>query len=195
MLARNIAHEITVARWPLGAEILGTEPQLIARYGVSRSVLREAIRLLESQSIAAMRRGTRGGLIVTEPTVDSAAYPVGVLLESRRFEREQMLKTRRALEMHILDRCCEGFDGAAREALARCLVVESSLDDGASGHDLQAFLMTLAKLTGDPSLELFLDVLLRKARFESPYYRARKSERLDASETASGRRTRPLRAR
>lgn len=178
VLARNIAHEIAMARWPIGAN-LGTEAQLVARYDVSRGVLREAIRLLESQLIAAMRRGASGGLIVSEPTLDSAAYPCGVLLESRRFGSEQMLKTRRALELHILDRCFERFDEASRATVARSLVAESSLDDSASGHDLQAFAMTLAKLTGDPSLELFLDVLLRKARFESRYYRARKSERLD----------------
>ncbi|MCM2459306.1 FadR family transcriptional regulator [Pseudomonas sp. CG7] len=178
VLARNIAHEIAVARWPLGAN-LGTEPQLMQRYGVSRGVLREAIRLLESQSIAAMRRGASGGLIVTEPTVDSAAYPAGVFLESRRFDGEQMLKTRRALELHILGRCFERFDEAARQTLTQCLIFESSLDESASGLDLQTFHMTLAKLAGDPSLELFLDILLRKARFESRYYRARKSERID----------------
>lgn len=178
VLARNIAHEIAMARWPVGAN-LGTEAELMKRYGVRRSLLREAVRLLEYQSVAAMRRGVAGGLIVTEPSFDSAAYPAGVFLESRGFSVEQWLATRRALELHILDRCMSLFDDAAREALKRCLVAESELDDSASGTDLQRFPMTLAHLTGDPALELFLDVLLRKARFESRYYRAPRAKRLE----------------
>lgn len=176
VLARNIVHEIVVARWPEGAN-LGTEAQLIRRYEVSRRIMREAVRLLESQSIAAMRRGASGGLIVTEPTLDSAAYPAGVFLESRRFDREQMLKTFLALQGHVVERCLDRVDEQARDTLARCLMFDSTLDESASGAELQSFYLSLAKLTGDPSLQLFLDVLLRKARFESRYYRARKSER------------------
>ena len=56
--------------WPLG-EVLGSQSELIERYGVSRAVFREAVRLVENQQVAFMRRGPGGGLVVTEPTVDA----------------------------------------------------------------------------------------------------------------------------
>src|SRR5690349_11753302 len=50
-LARRIQAEVIADGWHVGA-YLGSEPDLLARYDVSRSVLREAIRLLEHNSVA-----------------------------------------------------------------------------------------------------------------------------------------------
>ncbi|MFT0170378.1 FadR/GntR family transcriptional regulator [Paraburkholderia mimosarum] len=178
LLARNISHEIALSRWPVGVS-LGTEGDLLAKYGVGRAVLRDAVRILEFQSIAIMRRGPGGGLFVAEPSRESAAFAGGNYLEFRRFSIDQMLATRRALELHILERCIDRFDKIAHETLKACLLFESELDESASGAQLQHFHRELARLTGDPSLELFLDILLRKGRFETRYYRATKKERAD----------------
>ena len=48
-------------------DLVGTEPELIEREGVSRALLREAVRLLEHHHIARMRRGPGGGLFVMAP--------------------------------------------------------------------------------------------------------------------------------
>lgn len=177
VLARNIAYEIVAAGWPIGAN-LGTEADLLRRYEVGRGVLREAIGLLRAQTIVVMRRGPGGGLVVAEPSLESGSVPAGIVLSSRRFSVEQLRITRRALELHILERCFDGFDDAGHAILKQHLLFESELDATASGLDLQQFHLVLARITGDPSLELFLDVLLRMTRLHSRYYRARKSERL-----------------
>src|SRR6202043_3013780 len=65
-VATRIRHDIIAAGWPVGS-VLASEPELLERYGVSRPVLREAGRILESQRVARMRRGPRGGLVVLEP--------------------------------------------------------------------------------------------------------------------------------
>lgn len=176
VLARNIAHEIALGGWPVGAS-MGTTSALLHRYGVNRTILVEAVRILEAYSVVTMRRGPLGGIFVAEPTHDKVAFSVGVFLEARHFSAEQMLATRRALELHMLDRCLQRFDAEAHEALKQCLLAESELDESASGAQLQQFHRLLARLTGDPSLEIFLDVLLRKGRFETNYYRMRKKER------------------
>src|SRR5438067_13885634 len=61
VVARQIEAEILDRGFPVG-EVVGSEAGLIERYGVSRAVLREAIRLLEHRNVAAMRRGPGGGL-------------------------------------------------------------------------------------------------------------------------------------
>src|SRR5205809_51921 len=62
-VARRIEAEVVRRGWPVG-ESLGSEPELRTRHGVSRSVLREAVRLVEHHQVARMRRGPNGGLFV-----------------------------------------------------------------------------------------------------------------------------------
>jgi DNA-binding FadR family transcriptional regulator len=47
---------------------LPLEHELIAQYGVSRAVVREALRLLESIGLIEVRRGAKGGAVVTHRT-------------------------------------------------------------------------------------------------------------------------------
>lgn len=54
------------ADWKVGSK-LGTETELMARFDVGRSVLREAIRSLERLGVVRMDRGVSGGLTLIEP--------------------------------------------------------------------------------------------------------------------------------
>jgi DNA-binding FadR family transcriptional regulator len=65
-LARRLLHEIRSMNWPVGRR-LGDEPELLARYGVSRATFRQAVRLLEQYFAVETRRGPGGGLFVTSP--------------------------------------------------------------------------------------------------------------------------------
>jgi DNA-binding FadR family transcriptional regulator len=176
VLARNIAHEMAIAGWPIGANF-GTEQDLLQRYEVSRGVLREAIRLLEALTVAVMRRGPSGGLIVAQPSLESGSVPSGVFLSSRRLSLDDLLAARRLLEPYILGCCFDRFDESSQQLLKQHLLFESQLDETASGPDLQHFHILLARITGNPSMELFMDILLRMTRFYSRYYREGKSER------------------
>ena len=55
IVARNITQTIVTEDLEPG-DLVGTEPELIEREGVSRALLREAVRLLEHHQIARMRR-------------------------------------------------------------------------------------------------------------------------------------------
>ena len=65
-VAAQIRGDIIAKGWPVG-QVLAAEPELIERYGVSRSVLREAVRIVEYLGVARMRQGPGGGLVVTTP--------------------------------------------------------------------------------------------------------------------------------
>ncbi|MGE0385587.1 MAG: FadR/GntR family transcriptional regulator [Gammaproteobacteria bacterium] len=169
LLARNIAHEIVQGGWPVG-HVLGTEADLMAQYGVSRGTFREAVRLLEIRSIAVMRRGVGGGLTVVEPDLDGAAYAVGVYLHSHRFSIDDLIETRKVVECYVLRRCVTRMNELARTQLRGTLVFEAGLDASASVSDLQRIHIVLARLSGDPSIILFVDSLLRASRYFSGYY-------------------------
>jgi DNA-binding FadR family transcriptional regulator len=51
------------------------------QFGVSRPTLREAFRILETESLISVRRGSRGGAQVVSPDIAVAARYVGLLLQ------------------------------------------------------------------------------------------------------------------
>lgn len=69
VVAREICTIIHAEGWAVGLN-LGTEPELMARFGVGRYVMREAIRSLERMGVVAMGRGGASGLKVISPDPD-----------------------------------------------------------------------------------------------------------------------------
>lgn len=67
--------------WPAGAS-LGTESDLIERFGVSRAVVRQAVRILESRGSMRMRRGCRGGLRLVHADLDTASSALATYLRA-----------------------------------------------------------------------------------------------------------------
>src|SRR4051794_12700682 len=71
-----------IVRGELGpGEALPSESALMEQFGVSRPTLREAFRLLESESLIEVRRGVRGGARVNAPDPEVAARYAGLILE------------------------------------------------------------------------------------------------------------------
>ena len=62
-------------------DTLPTEVILSKQFGVSRPTLREAIRILENESLIVSRRGSRGGVVVSSPDIAVAAKDFGLLLQ------------------------------------------------------------------------------------------------------------------
>ncbi len=79
-VAAGIEEHVLALGWPVGRTI-GSEAELLERYGVSRPVLRQAAGILESHHVARMRRGPNGGLVVIAPTELSAMDGVSRYLE------------------------------------------------------------------------------------------------------------------
>jgi DNA-binding FadR family transcriptional regulator len=78
---------------------LGSEPDLQERFGVSRSVLREAIRMLESFAVVRMRRGFGGGLTVGQPDPSSTVASAVRFLRSMGVEWRHLFEIREVLEL------------------------------------------------------------------------------------------------
>src|SRR5258708_7819114 len=59
---------------------LPPEPEYAEQLGVSRNVLREALRLLEQEGLVEIRRGHTGGIFLTKPDVDVLVRLLKVIL-------------------------------------------------------------------------------------------------------------------
>jgi DNA-binding FadR family transcriptional regulator len=177
-VARRILADVANRGWPVG-EVLGSQAELIARYKVSRAVFREAVRLVENQQIATMRRGPGGGLVVTEPTVDAIIDAAVLYLHRVNTRLEEVFEARIVLEEVAAELATERLtedDAADLQSLA---------DEEAAGTvtDHRALHARLAEVTRNPALELFVEILNRVAFL---YFRGSGSSALaDATLTAS----------
>src|SRR5213083_2811642 len=102
LLADDLREQITSGQLRPG-ERLPTEPELCVRSGVSRSTVREALRLLASQHLIVTTRGVTGGSFVAHPDAAqlSEALSTGLTLLSNSAEvgLADLLELRRALEI------------------------------------------------------------------------------------------------
>jgi DNA-binding FadR family transcriptional regulator len=97
VLAAIIGEDIVASGLPAGS-VFATEAQLLQHYGVSRAILREAVRLLEYHTVARTRRGPGGGLLVTEPLAQPSIDTAALYLQYRRPSREDLGAIRDAIE-------------------------------------------------------------------------------------------------
>ncbi len=161
--ARLIFADITAAGWPVG-ELLGSESDLMARYGVSRAVLREAVRVLEHHQVARMRRGPGGGLFVAEPGIEAVIDAVALQADRRGIGPRHLVEVRRAVELAVLDRVVTGLDDGGAARLRQALESERSAVQGEADFVGQDLHNTLAAVSGNPVLELVTQVLMRLTR-------------------------------
>jgi DNA-binding FadR family transcriptional regulator len=83
-------------------EMLPTEAELLEKFGVSRPTLREAFRVLESESLITVRRGAHGGARVQVPNIDVAARYAGFVLEFRGATLSDVYEARILIEPPIV---------------------------------------------------------------------------------------------
>ncbi len=97
-------------------DALPTEVELVKQFGVSRPTLREAFRILESESLIVVRRGSRGGVLVSAPETSVAARDFGLLLQMSGTTLADVYAARTI------------FEPAAAEMLASCATPEDIAD-------------------------------------------------------------------
>lgn len=61
-----------------------TQEEILGEFDVSRPSLREALRILETEGLVTVRRGSTGGAVVQAPGVESVAWRFGLVLEAER---------------------------------------------------------------------------------------------------------------
>lgn len=156
-LADELRAEITSGRLQPG-ERLPPEPELCVKIGVSRSTVREALRLLASQHLIVTTRGVTGGSFVAHPDAgqlaDGLSTGFALLSHSAAVGLADLLELRRALEVPAA-----GLAAVRREEAhlgeLRGALFDPDIDDFdtmLAAHS--SFHRAIAKATGNPLFEL-----------------------------------------
>lgn len=118
-------------------DALPTEVELVRQFGVSRPTLREAFRILESESLIVVRRGSRGGVLVSSPETAVAARDFGLLLQMSKTTLADVYEARKVFEpaaVELLAKRARPDDIA--ELRSTCSALAALIAEGTEGADL-----------------------------------------------------------
>ncbi len=142
-------------------EALLPESDLMGEFGVSRPTLREAFRILESESLISVTRGSRGGARVHAPDISSVARYAGLFLQHRQTTLEDVQAARAVVEPPAARMLAQRRDTAACEELRELIEREKDSMQDASGYaELSTrFHERLMELSGNETLALVVGML------------------------------------
>jgi DNA-binding FadR family transcriptional regulator len=142
-------------------DTLPSETALMQRYGISRPTLREAFRVLESESLITVRRGSNGGAQIHVPNGEAAARYAGLVLQYRGTTLADVLEARAVLEPP-----CAGLVAAHRTAAdltrlrAALEIADAAADDPHLSIRLQQeFHSLVVELTGSQTVKVMIEML------------------------------------
>jgi len=97
VLADDLRERILRGDFPEGTA-LPPERELVLQTQMSRTTVREALRILEVQGLVQIRTGRSGGAFVQRPGEESIASTVSLMIRGRRIRLDALLETREAIE-------------------------------------------------------------------------------------------------
>ena len=159
LIAAQIRKQIVMGELAEG-DALPSEAEMVKRLGVSRPTLRQAFRILETEHLIAVQRGSRGGGTVFRPTAKLASRYLSDLLRHRATTLGDVLAARLMIEPAAVAQLAQRRDDETIEQL-RTLVSEQRKppgdDDGAKSAD--QFHVQLVELAGNPVLAQYCKLI------------------------------------
>jgi len=143
-------------------DTLPPEAELVQQFGVSRPTLREALRVLEGESLISVHRGARGGARVHTPDGDRAAQFAGLVLQFRGTTVADVYGARRALELAALRTVVgrnSGYDLVGLEQNVAAMEAATEPIDIIEAHD--EFHRLLVHGAGNETLIVFEQMIHR----------------------------------
>ena len=153
LIAAQIRKQIVMGELAEG-DALPSEAEMLKRLGVSRPTLRQAFRILETEHLIAVQRGSRGGGTVFRPSPELASRYLSDLLRFRATTLADVLAAQLMIEPAAVAQLARRRDEQTVERL-RALVHEQreGRDDDAGGaNSADQFHVALVELAGNPVL-------------------------------------------
>lgn len=162
LIARELRKRIIRGELGEGAS-LPSEAELMGQLSVSRASLREALRILESESLLTVKRGSRGGPIVHRPDPNLAARYFGLVLQANDTSLEDVYMARLLIEPPavrvVIERARRKVPPVILELLETGRDAVKQGDGTAFLHQTARFHDALIELTGNKTLMLVMHIL------------------------------------
>jgi len=141
---------------------LPNETELMDVYEVSRPVVREALRVLESESLINVKRGVGGGARVRRPDIGVAARHTALLLQLEGATMEDLFEARKILEPEAVRRLATVRSKDAIARLRKRNEEEMALLDDLTEYPIAAALFhaELIELAGNKTMAILGRLLL-----------------------------------
>lgn len=168
-VAEILSEQIIAGELP-AATFLPAERELCSSMGVSRTVIREAIKLLESAGLVSIQRGR--GTVVLDARHDSVSRPLKILLRRRTDLVVHVLELRKILEVGMVGLAAERRTPENIAAMERSLEIMRERPSEPAGYidaDLD-FHAEIARAARNPAFAIVmgpLSELLRESRAAS----------------------------
>ena len=142
-------------------DFLPNEAELMSHFGVSRPTLREAVRVLESQRLVEVRRGSRTGARVRVPGPEIVARPAGLLLELSGATIADVMVARAAVEPMAVRLLAESGNQQAFDELERIVAedIPASWKSGRLAETTAAFHRRIVELSGNTTMGIIAGML------------------------------------
>jgi GntR family transcriptional regulator, transcriptional repressor for pyruvate dehydrogenase complex len=193
LVANRLRRQIVKGQLKEG-DSLPPEAELVASFGVSRPTLREAFRILESESLISVTRGSRGGARVHLPDLRNAARRAGLLLQVRGVTLADVQEARMILEPPCARLLAERRDRDAVRSLRAVIEQErTEINDAHGFAELSThFHELVVELGGNQTLSLLVSLIhdIVEMHAEASLERTAQS----GSEEATQRRRRAIRS-
>jgi len=160
LLARELADEIINRQLPAGARLL-TEREMVELYGVGRTTLREALRLLETRGVLTIRAGPHGGPVVRRPEPSDLSEALTLILQFENASLLDVLQARRALEPMVAKLAASRIDASQIEQLEQTIegMLGAPEDQDVFAAENERFHSLIATAAGSVVLRVFSETL------------------------------------
>jgi DNA-binding FadR family transcriptional regulator len=161
LVAAGLRHRIVRGELAEG-DALPNETELMSHFRVSRPTVREALRILESESLIAVKRGAGGGPRVTLPDAGATARHAALVLQIQGTTLEDVFEARTIIEPAAVRLLAKRQPPGALAKLRECHEDERRAIGDRVAYPLAAarFHEQIIELAGNRTLTLFALVTL-----------------------------------
>ncbi|MEZ0351912.1 FadR/GntR family transcriptional regulator [Mycobacterium sp. pR1184] len=159
LVARTLRRMVVDGRLKDG-DFLPREADLIAHFQISRPTLREAVRVLESERLVEVRRGSRTGARVRVPGPEIVARPAGLLLALSGTTLADVMTARTAIEPPAAKLLAEDGTKKAHQELRRLIDdVPQAWESGTLAQASAQLHRRMVELSGNATLGIIAGML------------------------------------
>ncbi|MCZ4653362.1 GntR family transcriptional regulator [Gordonia amicalis] len=160
LVARTLRRMIVDGQLNEG-DFLPHEADLMAHFQVSRPTLREAVRVLESERLVEVRRGSRTGARIRIPGPEIVARPAGLLLELSGTSLAEVMRAREAIEPAAAEMLADTGNAEAFDELQSIIdnELKDAYENGTMAQATAWFHRRMIELSGNSAMAMIAGML------------------------------------